>query len=123
MGYCLNKSELLQLLNSDEDFGQCGELTDLLEGAANWQQSIDGLSYLFGQILLSHSKTKNEPMGLIDRFYSLPDRMFFMIQEHDVKFIEFMLANLPDENNTLEDELIVLQNDYSNHEYSRTLRY
>lgn len=125
MHHCLSKDELRQLLN--QKAGNLAiaseELRRRIELAENWQDEVGALTYLFSHILEATAKAGRDSKSIIATFYGLPDLMSFHIQDFDLKFIEFMLANIRDRTLTLEDELIGLQNRLREHDYGRTLRY
>ncbi len=125
MNYCLNTSELSQLI----DFKAGGsdiedeELRLRVDYAENWVEQLGALTYLFCHILERRANSGVDCQNLIILLYQLAEQMSIRIQECDSYFIEYMLSNLRHENLSLEEELVGLQNNLSIFAYGQTLRY
>ncbi len=126
--YCLSKDELEKFIDYKLETHQVGDIEDylktIIEQSENWQTEISILSYFFSQIIESKMKTKdNDVKKLINNLYELKEILRFLIQEFDYNFIEMMLRSERQENLSLEDNLIDLQNAIGNHEYKKIIRY
>lgn len=125
MHYCLNKVELRQLIgymnrsnDIDDDY-----LRILIDNAENWQDELCCLNYIFSIILDRMVRNGMEGYDLIKILYEIDENMFFLIQEIDHNFIDFMIKNIRNPGLSLEDELIMLQNSIGDHRYESAVRY
>lgn len=125
MHYCLNKVELRQLIgymnrsnDIDDDY-----LRILIANAANWQDERCCINYTFSIILDRMVRNGMEGYDLIKILYEIDENMFFLIQEIDHNFIDFMIKNIRNPGLSLEDELIMLQNSIGDHRYESAVRY
>jgi hypothetical protein len=121
MHYCLNKEQLRQFvdfiandLSIDDE-----NLRLLVENAANWQDELGCLTYLFAMILERKGKQGEDCERLIGLFYRLTEQMYVDIQEFDYRFIEELLRNIRNKELSLEEELIEIQNHISEYRFKR----
>ena len=125
MPYCMNREELKQFL----DFKiSCqlidnNELTHWITAADSWQDELSCLIYLFAQIIDRKNQEEKPCQELIEFLYQLHEQMYLTIQEFDSEFIDNMLRHIRNINLSLEEELVKLQDEISQHQYGKKLRY
>ncbi|MCK4817531.1 hypothetical protein KA005_17315 [bacterium] len=127
MNKCLNKEEFEKLIDLKAKLNDLDEedylLSIMIDNAENWQDKLVGLSYFLSQILERKLKKNIGCDSLIKLVYSLPDEMWFSIQEFDVNFIDYMMSCEHKPGLSLEERLIETQYDLDEYRYGRTFRY
>lgn len=95
MNYCLNSNELERiLLFYLEGMPIEDELVNLLfDNAVQWQDKLLSLTFSFARILERQRGSELLSRGMIPVLFSMPEKMFFEIQECDEDFVEYMLRN------------------------------
>lgn len=126
MKACLDQNQLLHFLNykfenveiEDENlFFACNQ-------AEQWINPISVLTYLFARILENKKFENSEDLHTyLNTFYEFSNSLNFVIQEFDYKYINNLFKLVRNEDLTLEDQLIELQSDMTNNEYSKLIRY
>ncbi|MDZ4751808.1 MAG: hypothetical protein SGI87_09355 [Flavobacteriales bacterium] len=126
MSHCLTKQELREFIEvkfSDKTTELEG-LTAWIEYAENWQEELCIFNYLLCCVLESKVADGQECHSIIENAYYLCDTMFLTMQELDYSFIDFMLKHLRQDSVTsLEEELISLQENWSQFIYDKANRY
>jgi hypothetical protein len=125
MTYCLSKNELEEFLDYKKDNKPITleGLSSRIENAEQWYGDLTALSYLLSQVIERKLKHGLECDALIELFYKLPTDLWFLVQEIDERFVDYMMCNPRSHNVSLEDDLIELQNNYREFRYDRTIRY
>lgn len=127
MNKCLNKEEFEKIVDLKAKLNDLDEedylLSIMIDNAENWQDKLVGLSYFLSQILERKLKKNIGCDSLIKLVYSLPDEMWFSIQEFDVNFIDYMMSCERISVLSLEERLIEVQYDLDEYRYGRTFRY
>ncbi len=126
MHHCLNRDELAKFIMSktnqwkpeDED----KSLLLSIENSENWYVEISVLTYFLSKILEVNVKQNRLCSNIIEMIYELPDKMWLNIQEFSVDFVDYMLNHLRS-SESLEDNLIELQNDISEYRYGPPVSY
>jgi len=121
----MNREELRQFLDFkiacqpiDND-----ELIRWITAADSWQDELSCLIYLFAQIIDRKNQEGKPCQELIEFLYQLSEQMYLTIQEFYLGFIDNMLKYIRDTNLSLEEELVKLQDEISQHQYGKKLRY
>ncbi len=123
--YCLKVNELFDVLNWREHevpIG-CNKLALELEEARCWVTKLTCLALLFARIM---ERDKLSPEALkkkIAVLYSMSDEFWFEIQEGNDVFVEYLLNHLRENEDTLEDTLVEIQNRLSEYNYEKTICY
>lgn len=125
MTHCLSKQELTEIIDHivykktmNDD-----ELKTLFECAQCWQDQLICLSYLLSMILEKKQKDGGDRQRVIDKIYRLPDELFLFIQEFDSDFVHYMLRHTRNNSLSLEEDLVLLQNELAEHRYDKAIRY
>lgn len=123
MRFCLSKSEIRYLI--DEQLGLLSIIDPTLKAAVEnsraWLDELISMNYLFAQVLERKKKMGQDCATAIARYHTSADEMYFGIQEHTPEFLDYMLKNVSDRDLSLEDRLIRIQTNLSNHEYFHTV--
>lgn len=125
MYYCLNKYELIILLNhliSGTEIKE-DQLQQLIMDSQNWTCLIGVLNYTFCMVLEQNRKQQGNRSEKIHTLYNATDEMLLEIHEIDKPFINHMLNNLPQRSLSIEENLIDIQNDIGNYNYGNKVRY
>ncbi len=125
MHRCLNRQELTELiaLKSDDISVESDTLQSWINNAENWHFDISSLTYLLTKILERKTKEGEDCYKIINVIYDLERHMSFSIQEIDAGFVDYMLRNKRTLNISLEEDLVELQNNLTEYQYGKTLRY
>jgi hypothetical protein len=124
MHYCLTKDELSQLLSSisEGDEIESSVLIDRVQNARYWQDELCCFTYLLAILLERDDKSLSAKNQMINTLYLLDEQMMVKIQEFDLPFIEYMLRYLRCESLTLIEDLIRIDTQMSEHNYSNAIR-
>ena len=127
MNICLSKEEFEKIVDSKSNLNKLGDEDNLLklliDNAQNWLDKLVGLNYFLSQILERKLKRNISCDKLIEIVYGLPEEMWFIIQEFDINFVDYMMRCEYRFNLSLEERLIELQNDLDEYRYGRSFRY
>lgn len=107
---CLTLEEYQDLINNKFYNPKLNNPLSFIENAETWDTELIGLNFILSRILEIKNKQQLDTKSIIDFIYSLPDQLYFTIQEFGVDFIKFMLNKERPEGNITE-MLIELQND------------
>lgn len=123
MSYCMNKDELRNLITYKLDNVEIDneEFAIRLENAADWQEELYAVVYLFTHILEKKKQDGEDYIRAIEKLYELETEMFLRIQQCDVEFVDYMLRDLRQRQLTLEEEVIRIQGNLASRQYG-TLR-
>ena len=123
--YCLNVNETAQILKwRDCDKTELSkELSLALEEAQCWTSRITCITLFLARILEREKSALDEPKNKIAKIYAMNDELFFEIQETDHHFVEFLLGEIRNPDESLEEALIEIQNRLSGYDYEKSLRY
>ncbi|PKO04071.1 MAG: hypothetical protein CVU41_18980 [Chloroflexi bacterium HGW-Chloroflexi-3] len=123
---CLDQTQLLNFLNykfknviiEDEPlFFACDQ-------AEQWINPISVLTYLFARILENEKFDNCDDLeAYLNTFYEFPNYLKLVIQEFDYKYITNLFKTVRNEEVSLEEQLVELQSDMTNNEYSNLIRY
>lgn len=127
MHYCLTKEELTKLIDLKANFinGLSSEdwlLSLWVDNAENWQDELTGLSYFLSQILEVKLKQGVDCQNLITLIHELPDQMWVRLQQFDIEFVRYMLAQVRSSGLSLEENLIEIQNSLGEYKYGPAFR-
>lgn len=119
MYYCLNRSELMQLLTfkSIDTRIDDAQLRRRIEDAESWGNELGVLTYSFACVLERQASDSAGCQGYIELLYRLADTMFLRIEECTSVFVAHMLRHVRDRNLTLEEELIKFNNNIGRYEF------
>jgi hypothetical protein len=125
MKSCLSQQELANLLEYKMEGCIIDEesLASRIALAESWTEPIGAITYLLARITESQGTKGYDCNPIIDCFYNMVDSMYFKIQELDPNFISCLVQTLRDSANTLEEELVDLQDKILNHNYAHIIRY
>jgi hypothetical protein len=123
--HCLKKEELRQVIDARRgEHLIADEVLEMrVQNAESWIDELAGLNYFMSHILERRKKVGESCDGILDTYFALDDRMDFVFQEFDFRFIDYMLRTVRDSAVSLEEELITLQNNVGEYRYDRTLRF
>lgn len=122
INFCLNDTELESVIMS---VFNCSEIDNIelrakIKNAKEWENKLLCLTYSFSKILEKHSEIAQR---LIPILFLMPQRMFFDIQDCGEEFVEYMLQHENSSNNNLEESLVIVARNLSEHLYEKsTLR-
>jgi len=128
MHYCLNKKELLLLLNLKSSIIESIDkeekhLQSIIIESEAWNLEVSCLTYFLSQIIEATKKnTTINPQYYIDFAYNLYEKMYFFIQEFDIDFINIMFTYTRDSSLELKDNLINIQNNLKDYKYGKIVR-
>lgn len=125
MSYCLDSTELAQLLNLrlNKEGIEDTDLNLLIENANQWQKKVLCLTFSLARILEKRSDAAPLSREIITDFFSMPEEMFIDIQECGEDFVNYMLEHDHSGNIDLEMSLQTVARKLSEHCYGkRTLR-
>jgi len=124
MNYSLDREELRQLIEYKHNNQPIDDehLKTIIFNSECWEDELCCINYIFSKILERIVKGGRHGKGLINLLYEIEDSMFFIIQEVDYNYIEFMMRNNRIIGLSLEEDMIMLQNNYRGHIYDASLR-
>jgi hypothetical protein len=93
------------------------KLETWIENAECWRVELGCVNYLLGQVLERKVNNGEDCFAIIELVYKLEDQLYFQIHECDQKFVDYMLWNVRQLGESLEDELVALHNKMSEHNY------
>lgn len=124
MKYCLSKNELLNFIDHIINKTEINEETRTqVESAKNWHDQLICLSYFLSIILERKKQDGEDCQKIIDEIYQQPEELFLSIQEFDSDFVHYIIRHTRNRSLSLEDDLILLQNDLAEHLYDKAIRY
>lgn len=124
--YCLSTEEIVQILRWQENcntFDDDSSFAAEIQESSCWDSKITCITLLLSRILEQGEKTSVVKKDIIEKIYTMDQILYFEIQEGDYRFIEFLLSHLRNPEQSLENDLITLQNNLSEYNYANSLRY
>jgi hypothetical protein len=126
MAKCLTKAESQKLIdlcaNTYKIDNEDGFFWIVIENSRNWEYELTLLTYLLSKILERKKNRGENCLSLLNLAYNLQNYMWLSIQEFDVRFIEYLVRSERDRTLSLEERLIELQDDFSEHIYGESFR-
>jgi len=120
MQYCLNKRELDLLVDNDWNLPEDDEFVNLAliqNQCKSWELEMICFSYFLSQTLERKSKTGADCQAILRKTFEHSSDMWLLIQQFDLKFINYIFRYVRDKNMELEDELIEAQIKLGQHIY------
>lgn len=99
------------------------EIKTQVESAKDWHDQLICLSYFLSIILERKKEDGEDCQKVIDEIYKLPEALFLSIQEFNSDFVRYMLSHTRNNSLSLEEDLVLLQNDLAERLYDKAIRY
>ncbi len=124
-GYCLRKEELDCLIQVElegktlhQDDEKQVVFQYLLDSWKNWDIEFICLVTILSQILERRLKQGVNAQSILEKVYSLPERTGLVIEECGDDFVTYMLKFARQDNLSMEENLVEIRNQLSEHVYS-----
>jgi len=120
MQHCLSKKELDLLIDNNWNFiaeYEFENLGQLLNSCKNWESELVCFSYFLSQALERKEKAEGDCQVILRRAFELSSEMWLLIQQFDSEFIRYLFRYVRDKNVSLEEGLIGIQINLSQHIY------
>jgi hypothetical protein len=125
MHRCLTKAELRELIEARiaDTAIEDESLRIWVNNAESWADELAGLNYFVSHILERKKKLGESTDSILDVFFDMDEHMAVVLQAFDFRFVDFMLRTVRNDTLSLEEQLIILQNDVGEYRYDKTLRF
>ena len=125
MTYCLRTNQIVAFLRfvqeESQTYDEC--LQYRFDEAKEWRGDLVCPTILFVRVLERFRDDNEECQRLIRLLFKVPEDMRFDIEECGAKFSEYVVRNVYNPEDDLEEELSSLVEDYRDHQYAKTIRY
>jgi len=120
MHHCLSKAELDWLIDNnwnpveEEEYKILGEI---ISDCKSWDSELVCLSYFLSRALERKEKAGDDCQVILKRTFDVSSEMWLLIQQFDLKFIKYLLRHVRNQEESLEVDLIGIQQNLSEHIY------
>ena len=94
------------------------EIHHLIEDCKSWQIELISFTYFLSHFLERRQRQSTVSISLLPQILSLQDSMWLTFQEFDEDFVRYMFENVRQEHLSLHQNLIALQNQLNEYQYS-----
>ena len=121
--YCLNKDQMSRFIDIEiydaRLYKEEDELSIILSNWNGWDVELVCFATLFSHILERRQKQTKDAFSLLERIYNLTEErgLGLVIEEIGEQFVEYMLKHIRRGEISLEEDLIDIRHQFSEHDY------